>query len=135
MLKKIAHFILGEIENLPIEDETVDVILSNCVINLSPDKAITFREVYRVLRPGGCAVVSDLVTIGEISDHLRKSFEAWAGCIAGASEKQVYLNTIKEAGFNKVTILSERVFFELGLSKPSAGRIESIQVKAYKSID
>jgi SAM-dependent methyltransferase len=128
-----ARFILGEIECLPVEDASVDVIISNCVINLSPDKAATFNEIYRVLRPGGSAVVSDLVTVGELSSHLRMSFEAWAGCIAGALEKETYLSTIKSAGFGEVSLLSEQTFFELGLSKASGGRIESLQVKAYKT--
>jgi SAM-dependent methyltransferase len=128
-----AQFILGEIEYLPVEDTSVDIIISNCVINLSPDKPATFSEIYRVLKSGGSAVVSDLVTVGKVSSHLRQSFEAWAGCIAGALERETYLSMIGAAGFSEVCLLSEQTFFELGLSKASGGRIESIQVKAHKT--
>jgi ubiquinone/menaquinone biosynthesis C-methylase UbiE len=89
-----VQFKLGEIEDLPIEDGTIDVIISNCVINLTPDKNIAYSEAFRVLKPGGRILVSDLVTHGEISEDLRRSFQAWSDCIAGAMEKQEYLDTI-----------------------------------------
>ena len=126
-------FLVGEIEYLPFKDACADIIISNCVINLCPDKTATFSEILRVLKPGGYTVVSDLVTLGEISFNLKKSFEAWAGCIAGTLEKENYLKIIKAAGFSKVSLLSEQTFFELGLRKTSENRIESIIVKAYKS--
>jgi len=102
-----VEFRLGEIEQLPVDDASVDLIISNCVINLSPDKDAVFREAHRVLKPGGRMIVSDLVTVGELSQKVRKSAEAWAGCIAGALDKQEYLEKIRAAGFAEVSILKE----------------------------
>jgi len=127
-----VEFRVGEIENLPIEDESIDVIISNCVINLSPDKLTTYKEAYRVLKPNGRILISDLVTKGEIPEDIRQSFEAWAGCIAGALEKQEYLRTIREAGFRDVVIVTEHPFAEPGIDSRLAGKIISIQVRAYK---
>ncbi len=123
-----VEFQLGEIENLPLEDESVDVIISNCVINLSVDKQKVFHEAYRVLKPGGRIMISDLVTEGELPEEVRKSFDAWAGCIAGALEKNQYLTTIKRAGFQNVRIISETAFNDCC----SQAQIKSIQVEAYK---
>ena len=127
-----VEFRLGEIENLPIENETVDTIISNCVINLSSDKLKVFQEAYRVLKPNGKLMVSDLVTIGELPASVRKSFDAWAGCIAGALEKNEYLNTIKKAGFKTVEIISENNY-SIDNSDDLAEKIVSIQVKAIKN--
>jgi len=88
------EFRLGEIENLPVEDNIVDVVISNCVINLSSDKEKVFQEAYRVLKPNGRMVISDLVTKGELPPEVKKSFDAWAGRIAGALEKGQYLGMI-----------------------------------------
>ena len=99
-----VEFRLGEIENLPVENNSIDVIISNCVINLSTDKEKVFREAHRVLRPGGRIMISDLVTEGELPEEIRKSFDAWACCVAGALEKNQYLNTIRNAGFQNVKI-------------------------------
>lgn len=129
---KNVEFKLGEIENLPIEDNSVDVIISNCVINLSPDKWRTYQEAYRVLKPGGRILISDLVTEGELLEEIRKNFEAWAGCIAGALEKNKYLATIRKAGFKDVTIVSQNTFYEPGLNDTLVGKITSIKVRAYK---
>lgn len=129
---KNVEFRLGEIEKLPIEDNSVDVIISNCVINLSPDKLKTYRETYRVLKPGGRLLISDLVTEGELPEDIRKNFEAWAGCIAGALEKSEYLDVIRKAGFRDVSIVSQNTFYESGLDKRLVGKITSIKVKAYK---
>lgn len=85
---KNVEFKVGEIENLPLDDNSVDVIISNCVINLSPDKLKTYREAYRVLKPNGRILISDLVTEGELSPEIKRNFDAWAGCIAGALEKK-----------------------------------------------
>jgi arsenite methyltransferase len=104
---KNVEFRLGEIENLPVEDNSIDVVISNCVINLSSDKEKVFREAYRVLRPGGRIMISDLVTEGELPEDVRKSLDAWAGCVAGALEKSEYLDTVKRAGFGDVKIVSE----------------------------
>jgi len=127
-----VEFKLGEIENLPVEDNSVDVIISNCVINLSPDKLKTYQEAYRVLKPGGRILISDLVTEGELLEDIKKSFEAWAGCIAGALEKSEYLDTIKKAGFRDVSIVSQNTFYESGLDERLVGKITSVKVRAYK---
>ncbi|GFP34140.1 arsenite methyltransferase, partial [Candidatus Hakubella thermalkaliphila] len=105
-----VEFMLGEIENLPVKDNFIDVIISNCVINLSTNKLKSYQEAFRVLKPGGRVLISDLVTEGEIPEDIKRSFPAWAGCIAGAMEKQEYLNTIKKAGFRVVAIVSEKFY-------------------------
>ena len=129
---KNVEFRIGEIENLPVDDGSVDVIISNCVINLTPDKLATYREAFRVLRPRGLIVISDLVTEGELPEDIRRSFEAWAGCIAGAMEKQEYLNTIKKAGFKSIIVVAQHPFFKSGMDDRLVGKITSIQLKAYK---
>jgi arsenite methyltransferase len=128
-----VEFRIGEIENLPVEDESVDVIISNCVINLSPDKETVFAEGYRVLRPGGRIVVSDIVTDCELPDEIRKSFSAWAECIGGALVRKEYLGAIKNAGFSRIRVLDEKVFLEEGMSDKIKGRIVSIKVEARKA--
>jgi arsenite methyltransferase len=127
-----VEFRLGEIENLPVEDSSVDVIISNCVINLAPDKLEVFKEAYRVLKPTGRLMVSDLVTNGELPDEFRKSFDAWAGCIAGALEKDDYLNKIAEAGFKNVKVASQKPY-TIDLAPELRGKIVSIQVEAHKT--
>jgi len=126
-----VEFRLGEIENLPVEDNSVDVIISNCVINLSPEKAKVFREAYRALRPGGRIMISDLVVEGELPGEIRKSFDAWTGCIAGALEKREYLNTIKRAGFENVRIVSES-HWVIGVPEELKGKISSVKIEATK---
>jgi SAM-dependent methyltransferase len=96
----------GEIENIPVEDNTVDIIISNCVINLSPDKDAVFREAFRVLKPGGRFAVSDIVTDGEMPEPLRKSISAWVGCISGALDQEDYLEKMRQAGFVDVAVES-----------------------------
>jgi len=127
-----VEFRRGEIENLPVEDNSVDVIISNCVINLSPDKLKVYRDAYRALKPGGRILVSDLVTEGELPEDIRKSFDAWTGCIAGALEKNEYLDAIKKAGFSNVEIVSQTRFSEKEIDKRLIGKITSIKVRAYK---
>lgn len=105
-----VEFRLGEIENLPAADNSVDVILSNCVINLSTDKPRVFREAFRVLRPGGRMMISDLALKKPLPQAIRKSVDAYAACIAGALVKEDYLNAIREAGFKDVTVVSEKSF-------------------------
>jgi arsenite methyltransferase len=129
---KNVEFRLGEIENLPVEDESVDVIISNCVINLSPDKERVFKEAYRVLKSGGRMVISDIVTDRELPDDIRKSFSAWAECIGGALTRKEYLSAIKNAGFDRIKVLDEKVFLEEGMSEKIKGRIISIKVEAKK---
>lgn len=129
---KNVEFRLGEIENLPVKDNTVDVIISNCVINLSTDKLQTFKEAFRVLKPGGRLMVSDLVTEGDLPQDIKKSFDAWSGCIAGALEKNVYLEAIKKAGFGHVEIISQNRYTQKEIDKRLVGKITSIKVRAYK---
>jgi len=105
-----VEFRLGEIENLPAADNSIDVIISNCVINLSPDKRRVFGEAFRVLKPGGRLMVSDIVLLKELPDFIRKSVAAYVGCISGAMMKNEYLRTIKEAGFKDVQVLDEAIF-------------------------
>jgi arsenite methyltransferase len=128
-----VEFRLGEIENLPIEDETVDAIISNCVINLSPDKLRVFQEAYRVLKLNGRLMVSDIVTQGKLPEDVRRSFDAWAGCIAGALEKSKYLGTIKRAGFRNIKIISEKAY-AVNFFEDLTGKIMSVQVEALKEI-
>jgi SAM-dependent methyltransferase len=99
-----VEFRLGEIEHMPVADASVDVIISNCVINLSPDKPQVMREAYRVLKPGGRLAVSDVVTEGQLPERIKSSLSAWAGCIAGAPDRQEYIRTIQEAGFTDVQL-------------------------------
>jgi SAM-dependent methyltransferase len=98
-----VEFRRGEIESLPVESDTVDVIISNCVINLSPDKDAVFAEAFRVLRPGGRLQVSDIVWTQPVPDSVKGDMEAWAGCIAGALLESDYLGKIRAAGFKDVT--------------------------------
>lgn len=106
-----VEFRLGEIENLPVADNSVDVVISNCVINLSPDKSRVFGEIYRVLRPGGRLMVSDIVLEKELPESLKDSSEAYCNCIAGAALKQDYLQVIQTAGFQNVKIVSETISY------------------------
>lgn len=99
-----VEFRLGEIEHMPVADETVDVVISNCVINLSPDKPQVFREAYRVLRPGGRLAVSDIVINGPLPSEIKNSLNAWAGCVAGALEVEEYVAAIEAAGFEEVEL-------------------------------
>jgi arsenite methyltransferase len=106
------EFRLGEIESLPVEDNSVDVVISNCVVNLSPDKEQAFREAFRVLRPGARLMVSDIVLLGELPERLRESEEAYVACVAGAVMREDYLRVIEAAGFVDVTVQGESPFVE-----------------------
>ncbi|RJR27161.1 MAG: methyltransferase domain-containing protein, partial [Candidatus Latescibacterota bacterium] len=105
-----VEFRLGEIENLPAADGSVDIVISNCVVNLSPDKARVFREAYRVLRSGGRLVVSDIVLLRALPDALRNSDEMLVACVANASPKEEYLRFVREAGFEGVEVIEERIY-------------------------
>ncbi len=123
-----VEFKVGEMEDLPFKDDYFDVILSNCVINLSPDKSRTFKEVHRVLKLGGRIVISDLVVRGELPEEIRNDERAWAGCIAGALKKDVYLDKIHKAGLKNLEILSEDIF---DVDIPGV-EVISLKLKAYK---
>jgi SAM-dependent methyltransferase len=99
-----VRFLKGVIEDIPLPEDSVDVVISNCVINLSADKGKVLREAYRVLNPGGRFAVSDILFQGRIPETIRKDLEAWAGCIAGALEEDVYRNLLTEAGFTDVEV-------------------------------
>jgi arsenite methyltransferase len=105
-----VEFLKGEIENIPLPDNSVDVIISNCVINLSADKDRVLREAFRVLKPGGRFAVSDVVVRGSVPDVVRTSMLLWVGCIAGALEENEYIGKLKGAGFENVTVESTRVY-------------------------
>jgi len=105
-----VEFRLGEIENLPVADRSVDVIISNCVINLSPDKPRVFKEAFRVLKDGGRLIVSDLVLTGALPENLIKSKELYAACLAGAILKNDYIKMIREAGFKEIKVIDEKHF-------------------------
>jgi len=112
-----VEFRLGEIENLPLVDNSVDVIISNCVINLSPAKQQVFAETFRVLKPGGRLLVSDIVLLNELPEFIKESVEAYVGCVAGASLKKDYLKTIGTAGFQNVKIQEETPFPTEGITQ------------------
>jgi SAM-dependent methyltransferase len=105
-----VEFRLGEIENLPTGDNTVDAVISNCVINLSPDKGQVFGEAFRVLKPGGRVMVSDIVLLKELPEPIWNSIEAYIGCVSGAMMKEAYIETIRAAGFGDVEIVGESSF-------------------------
>jgi SAM-dependent methyltransferase len=135
-----VEFRLGEIENLPVADGVVDAIISNCVVNLSPDKPRVFREALRVLKPGGRLVVSDLVLTRPLGDELQRNVDLYVGCVAGASQKEEYLQLMREAGFRDVRIVEERGY-TVGLENLPAGSPErdafsavvSVKVRATKA--
>lgn len=105
-----AQFLKGEIENIPLADNSVDVIISNCVINLAADKDRVLREAFRVLKPGGRFAVSDVVTRGEMLPEIRQSVLAWVGCIAGALEENEYRRKLEAAGFGQIELQPTRIY-------------------------
>ena len=105
-----VEFLKGEIERIPLPDNTVDVVISNCVINLSADKAQVLREAFRVLKPGGRFAVSDVVVRGETPDEVRRNMELWIGCVAGALEETEYRDLLADAGFRRVDIEPTRIY-------------------------
>ena len=105
-----VDFRLGEIEHLPVANESVDLIISNCVINLSPEKSAVFQDAFRVLKPGGRMMISDIMLNGELPDAVRESASAYSACVAGAIGKNAYLDLMREAGFADVEVQSESTF-------------------------
>jgi SAM-dependent methyltransferase len=131
-----VEFREGLIERLPVEDNAVDLVISNCVINLSPDKAQVFREVFRVLKPGGRMVISDIVLERPLPEHLRSDQNLYASCIAGALLRKDYLSAITAAGFGKVDVLSDHLYANNGAGDHSEtlnGVAASITVMAQKA--
>jgi ubiquinone/menaquinone biosynthesis C-methylase UbiE len=120
-----VEFRLGEIENLPVADNHANIIISNCVINLSPDKKRVFREAFRVLKPGGRLMVSDIVLLKDLPEEIKNSVAAYIGCLAGAVSKKDYLGAIQEAGFQETKIIDEVTFpAELVANDPTIREIK-----------
>lgn len=142
---KNVEFRFGEIESIPVENNSIDVVLSNCVLNLVPDKEKAFSEIHRVLKSRGHFTISDIVISDDLPEKVRKTAELYAGCISGAVKKEDYLNIISDSGFKNVKILKEKVIDisdesmlkyisseELEDYKNSGNRILSITVKGIK---
>ena len=108
-----VEFRLGEIEHIPLNDSVADVVISNCVINLSPDKGQVFKEAFRILKPGGRIAVSDIVLLKDLPEDIRRDLKAWSECVSGAISEEMYIGAIKDAGFEKVKV-EERVIFTHG---------------------
>ena len=132
-----VEFRLGEIENLPVADNSADVVISNCVINLSPDKQKVFEETFRVLKPGGRLMVSDIVLTKPLPDKIRESVDAYIGCISGAITKEEYLHTVKTAGFSDVSIVDElSIPVEEWVNDPTASSItENLNISPEEARD
>lgn len=131
-----VEFRQGEIENLPVSDNSVDLIISNCVVNLSPDKDTVFREAFRVLKAGGKIMISDIVLSAALPEDIRKSAEAYTGCIAGAMLKEDYLASIRRAGFRDIAIIEESRFpveWARVLPLPDGVSLDSVE-KAVKAV-
>jgi arsenite methyltransferase len=116
-----VQFLKGQIEAIPLPDQSVDVVISNCVINLAADKGQVLREAFRVLRPGGRFAVSDVVAQGELPDDLRRDMEAWVGCVAGALEEREYRRLLGEAGFTEIDVEVTRVYDPHDLAESVGG--------------
>ncbi len=125
-----VEFRQGFLEALPVDSDTVDVTISNCVINLSPDKGKVLNEVFRVLKPGGKFAVSDIVTDGPLPDELKKNLSAWAGCVAGALDVQEYKALLSQAGFTDI-VLTPSYFDEATIDEAIKEMGEEVQTKAF----
>jgi ubiquinone/menaquinone biosynthesis C-methylase UbiE len=131
-----VEFRLGEIENLPVADHSVNVVISNCVINLSPNKRQVFKEAYRVLAPNGRLMVSDMVLLDELPKELKENAQAYTSCVSGAELKEEYLNFIKEAGFTEVKVIDEKNFpTELIASDTTQELVKTLGISAEKIKD
>lgn len=127
-----VEFRQGQIEALPVDDSSVDVVMSNCVINLAPDKAPVFREAFRVLKPGGRVSISDIVTEGEFSAELRADVDQWAECVTGAIDVEAYTGLMRDAGFADITVVSKEDAGEIIPVRAGMPRIYSARITAYK---
>ncbi len=125
-----VEFLRGEIENIPLPDASVDVIISNCVINLSADKARVLREAFRVLKPGGRFAVSDVVVRGPVPEEVKRSMELWIGCVAGALEESEYVALLGSAGFEQVEIEPTRVYKAADAAAFLSGSVENVDAVA-----
>jgi SAM-dependent methyltransferase len=128
-----VEFRLGEIEHLPVADAGVDLVISNCVVNLSPDKAQAFREAFRALRPDGRLVVSDLVLVRPLSPGLQRNVDLYVGCVAGAAMKSQYLDFIRAAGFEDVEVVNESGY-TVGADSLPEGSVEREAFEAVRSV-
>jgi len=122
-----VEFKLGDIENMPVENNIADVVVSNCVLNLVPDKEKAFSEIYRIIKPGGHFCVSDIVIKGELPEQIKKSAEMYAGCVAGAIQQEKYLNIIEKAGFKNTQIKKIKL-----VSLPDSTLIQILGEKDFK---
>ncbi len=127
-----VEFRKGYIEDLPVRDNTIDVVMSNCVINLSPDKAAVFAEMFRVLKPGGRLSISDIVTEGEFSDELRTNAGQWAECVSGAIDADIYTGLMHAAGFVDIQVVDKVDTGEIVERQPGMPRIFSARITASK---
>jgi SAM-dependent methyltransferase len=127
-----VEFRQGYIEQLPVDDESIDIIMSNCVINLSPDKPAVFREALRALRPGGRVSISDIVIEGEFSAELRADTDKWAECVTGAIDADVYTGMMRDAGFVDIQVVDKVDAGQIVPSQPGMPRILSARITAYK---
>lgn len=130
-----VDFRLGEIEKLPVADSSIDAVISNCVINLSPDKPKVFAEAFRVLKPGGRLMISDIVLLKELPDFIKNSIEAYIGCLSGAIIRDDYIGAIRAAGFQDIRIIDETSFpIELMANDPTAKAIiEQLKIPPEKA--
>lgn len=125
-------FLLGKIEAVPLPDEQIDLIISNCVIALAPDKRLVFDEIYRLLKPGGRFVVSDVVSTKELPKEVQEDMAEWVSCVGGADLKSRYLNRINEAGFERTDVLTETRFASDRTDDEWRASLRSVTVRAYK---
>jgi arsenite methyltransferase len=130
-----VEFLKGEMEHIPLPDNSVDVIISNCVVNLSPDKDRVLREASRVLKPGGRFAVSDIIYRGEMPEELRRNLEMWAGCLAGSLEEEEYVGKLKVAGFQDIGVEVTRVWKEEDLRGTQiAETVDSLSSEAKQAL-
>jgi arsenite methyltransferase len=130
-----VKFLKGEIEHIPLPDASVDVVISNCVINLSADKAQVLREAARVLKPGGRFAISDVVVQGSLPAEVRASMDAWAGCLGGALEEAEYQRLLDEAGFSDIEVEVTRVYGSASACCDDSSTQELMQASAFKALD
>ncbi len=124
-----VDFRLGDIESLPVDSDSIDLVVSNCVVNLAPDKRKVFKEIFRVLKPGGRFSISDIVTFGEIPESIRQDANLWAGCVAGALDREEYLGIVKETGFQDIMT---KALVKYDYIESDEYGLASITLEAYK---